>query len=124
MPLLEKLEGTLLLTCYLRAIGMKIGKRVVLGRGFSQVVDPDMIEIGDEATVNAKFQAHTFEDRVLKIDRVIIGRGATMGSATVPLYGANIGERTHVAEHSVIMKREHLSPGLKYEGAPTRSRNQ
>ena len=124
MPLLEKLEGTLLLTCYLRAIGMKIGKRVVLGRGFSQVVDPDMIEIGDEATVNAKFQAHTFEDRVLKIDRVIIGRGATLAEATVPLYGANIGERTHVAEHSVIMKREHLSPGLKYEGAPTRSRNQ
>jgi carbonic anhydrase/acetyltransferase-like protein (isoleucine patch superfamily) len=61
---------------------------------------------------------------VLKIDRVIIGRGATLGSATVPLYGANIGERTHVSEHSVIMKREHLSPGLKYEGAPTRSRNQ
>jgi hypothetical protein len=32
--------------------------------------------------------------------------------------------RSHVAEHSVIMKREHLSPGLKYEGAPTWSRNQ
>jgi len=124
MPLLEKLEGTPLLTCYLRAVGMKIGKRVVLGPGFAQVIDPDMIEIGDDATVNAKFQAHTFEDRVLKIDRVIIGRGATLGSATVPLYGANIGERTHVAEHSVIMKREHLSPGLIYEGAPTRSRNQ
>ena len=39
------LEGTLLLSCYLRAMGMKIGRRVVLGTGFSQVVDPDMREV-------------------------------------------------------------------------------
>jgi non-ribosomal peptide synthetase-like protein len=119
---LERLEGTLLLNWYLRAMGVKLGKRVVLGPGFSQVVDPDMIVIEDGATVNAMFQAHTFEDRVLKTDHVIIRRNATLASATVPLYGAEIGERTHVAAHSVIMKREHLLPGLHYEGAPTRTR--
>ena len=119
---LEKLEGTLLLNWYLRAMGMKLGKRVVLGPGFSQVVDPDMIVIEDGATVNSMFQAHTFEDRVLKTDHVMIRRNATLGSATVPLYGAEIGERTHVAAHSVIMKREHLLPGLHYEGAPSRTR--
>ena len=37
-----------------------------------------MIAIGDGATVHAMFQAHTFEDRVLKIGRVHIGRGATV----------------------------------------------
>ena len=120
-PILEKLEGTLLLSWYLRAMGMKLGRRVVLGPGFSQVVDPDMIEIEDGATVNAIYQAHTFEDRVLKIDRVFVRRHATLGSASVPLYGADIGERTHVAPHSVIMKRERLSPGLRYEGAPTKT---
>ncbi len=119
---LEQLEGTLLLTWYLRAMGMKIGRRVVLGPGFSQVVDPDMIIIGDEATVNAMFQAHTFEDRVLKTDHVVIHRNATLGSASVPLYGAQIGEHTRVAAHSVIMKREHLLPRLHYEGAPTRAK--
>jgi non-ribosomal peptide synthetase-like protein len=119
---LEKLEGTLLLNWYLRAMGMNLGKRVVLGPGFSQVVDPDMIVIEDGATVNAMFQAHTFEDRVLKTDHVVIRRNATLGSATVPLYGAEIGERTHVAAHSVIMKRECLLPGLLYEGAPCRTR--
>jgi non-ribosomal peptide synthetase-like protein len=117
---LAALEGTLLLSWYLRAMGVKLGKRVVLGAGFSQVVDPDMLTIEDDATVSSTLQSHTFEDRVLKIDRVLIRRGATLGSNTVPLYGADIGAGTHVAPHSVIMKHEHLLANLRYEGAPTR----
>jgi non-ribosomal peptide synthetase-like protein len=119
-PILSHLEGTLLLAWYLRAMGMQIGKRVVLGPGFAQVVDPDMIHIEDEATVSATYQAHTFEDRVLKIDHVYVRRGATLGSNTVPLYGADVGEHAYVAPHSVIMKRERLLAGTRYEGAPTR----
>jgi len=119
-PTLSSLEGTLLLSWYLRAMGMKLGARVVLGSGFAQVVDPDMIHIEDGATVNAMFQAHTFEDRVLKIDHIQVRRWATLGSGAVPLYGADVGEHARVAPHSVIMKREHLLPGRRYEGAPTR----
>jgi non-ribosomal peptide synthetase-like protein len=118
-PVLSTLDGTLLLHVYLRAMGMKIGKRVVLGDGFAQVVDPDMIEICDGATVNAMFQAHTFEDRVLKIDRVRVGANSTLADATVPLYGADIGKGTYVAPHSVVMKHEHLLAGHRYEGVPT-----
>lgn len=119
-PALSRLEGTLLLPWYLRAMGMTIGRRVVLGGGFAQVVDPDMIHLGDGATVNAMFQAHTFEDRVLKIAHVHVRAGATVGHGTVPLYGADIGEGAQVAPHSVIMKEERLLPGLRYEGAPSR----
>jgi len=118
---LAALEGTLMLTWFLRAMGMRIGKGVVLGSGFAQVVDPDMLTFGDGATVSALFQAHTFEDRVLKIDRVEIRAGATVGSGTVLLYGADIGEGTCVAPHSVVMKRERLLPGRTYEGCPTRA---
>lgn len=109
-----------MLTWYLRAMGMKLGKGVVLGQGFAQVVDPDMLEIEDGATVNAMFQAHTFEDRVLKIDRIHVGPQSTLASGSVPLYGAHIGERTVVAPHSVIMKHERLLPDNHYEGAPTK----
>lgn len=119
---LSALEGTLLLPIYLRWIGVRIGKKVALGEGFAQIVDPDMLEFGDGATVNAMFQAHTFEDRVLKIGHVKVGAHSTLGDATVPLYGAVVGEHTMVAPHSVIMKHEHLLPGLRYEGAPTRRR--
>jgi non-ribosomal peptide synthetase-like protein len=119
-PVLTAAEGTLLLPFYLRAMGARIGKRVVLGRGFAQVVDPDLIAIGDGATVNALYQAHTFENRVLKIDSVRVGERATLAGGTVPLYGADVGAYTRVAPHSVIMKQERLRPGSHYEGVPTR----
>ena len=119
-PALSSLEGTLWLPWYLRAMGMRIGRGVVLGPGFAQVVDPDMLTIDDGATVHAMFQAHTFEDRVLKIDHVRIRAGATLANGTVVLYGADIGERTHVAPHSVVMKQETLLSDKSYEGAPTR----
>ena len=118
---LGALENSLLLTWYLRAMGMRIGRRVVLGPGFSQVVDPDMLHFEDGATVSCLFQAHTFEDRVLKIDRVDIRAHSTVASGAVLLYGADIGEGARVAPHSVVMKRERLLPGLRYEGCPTRA---
>ena len=117
---LQGLEGTFILPVYLRLMGLTIGKRAVLGPQFAQVVDPDMIHIGDGATVSAMFQAHTFEDRVLKTDKVFIGKGATVSGASVPLYGAVIGDHTHVGPHSVIMKHEHLLPGLRFQGVPTK----
>jgi len=117
---LSAIEGTLLLSWYLRAMGMKIGRRVVLGSGFAHVVDPDMLHFEDGATVSCQFQAHTFEDRVLKIDHVRIGRRATVGGNAVLLYGADIGARASVAPHSVVMKRESLLEGHAYAGCPTR----
>lgn len=118
--ILQRLEGTWLLPWYLRGAGLRIGRNVVLGPEFAQVVDPDMITIEDGATASPNFQAHTFEDRVLKVDHVRIGKGATVRRGTVPLYGAVIGEGTHVGPHSVIMKQEHLLPGRRYQGVPTR----
>jgi serine acetyltransferase len=78
-----------------------------------------MLEFADGATVNCFFQAHTFEDRVLKIDRVTIRREATVGYAAVLLYGADIGARSYVAPDSVVMKRERLLENLSYAGCPT-----
>jgi len=118
-PVLQQLEGTLLLPFYLRAMGCRIGRGVLLGPGFSQVVDPDMLHLGDGSTVDTMFQAHSFEDRVLKTDHVQVRPGATLGRASVVLYGADIGPGVHVAPHSVVMKHEHLPAG-EYAGAPTR----
>lgn len=118
---LAYLEGSLLLTPYLRAMGSKIGRRVVLGAGFAQVVDPDMLEIEDDATMTGLLQAHTFEDRVLKIDKVVVRRFADVGSGSVLFYGADVGEGAVVASHSVVMKNERLLPGRFYVGCPTQS---
>jgi acetyltransferase-like isoleucine patch superfamily enzyme len=116
---LLQLEGTLLLGFCLRAAGVKLGKGVVLGPGFSQLVDPDMMQLEDGATVDAMFQAHSFEDRVLKLGLVKVGEGATACRASVLLYGAEIGAGARVAPHSVVMKHERLLPGQGYAGVPT-----
>jgi non-ribosomal peptide synthetase-like protein len=116
---LALLEGTLLLVAYLRLMGCRIGKRALLGSGFSHVVDPDMLHFGDDVTVQALFQAHTFEDRVLKVDHVFIEDRATVGANTVLLYGARVGRGAIVEPHSVVMKREVLVSETRYEGVPT-----
>jgi len=121
-PLLTGLEGTLLLAWYLRAMGARIGRRVLLGRGFAQVVDPDMLQFDDDATVRGLLQAHTFEGRVLKIDRVRVRGRATVGSQALLFYGTDVGAGTRVGAHSVVMKRERLPAGQVYEGCPTRLR--
>ena len=118
---LSPLSGTLLLPWYLRAMGMRIGKRVVLAGSFAQVVDPDMLKVADGATIDPMFQAHTFEDRVLKIGPIHIGENATVGRASVLFYGAIIEPRCTVAPHSVVMKNETLSAGRTYSGVPTKS---
>ena len=121
MGAVSALEGTIWMNWYLRALGVKIGRGVVLGGDpLAFAVDPDMLAVADGATVSPLFQAHTFEDRVLKIDRVTIGRRATVGNGAVLLYGAGIGEGTHVVANSVAMKGERLQPERTYAGCPTR----
>jgi acetyltransferase-like isoleucine patch superfamily enzyme len=116
---LGEVEGTLLLNAGIRMFGMRIGKRVLLGSGFSQVVDPDMLHFEDGATVTGNFQAHTFEDRVLKIGHVHIRTHASVGTQTVLFYGADIGAGARVMAHSVVLKGERLTAGTDYAGVPT-----
>ena len=117
---LANLEGTPFMTWWLRAMGARIGRRVVLGTRFSQVVDPDMLNVGDDATVSCLLQLHSFEDRVLKIAPAYFGARCTVGNGAVLLYGANVGEGARVEDGSVVMKHETLLPGQYYVGAPTR----
>jgi non-ribosomal peptide synthetase-like protein len=116
---LSALDGTLLLNAFLRAMGVKLGRRVVLGPGFEQVADPDMLDFGDDSTVTMLSQAHTFEDRVLKLDRITVRANATVGRAALLLYGADVGENTYVAPQSAVMKGERLLPDRVYVGRPT-----
>ncbi|MCX5688253.1 MAG: DUF418 domain-containing protein, partial [Planctomycetota bacterium] len=118
---LSALEGTLFLAWYLRAMGVRVGRRVVLGPGMAQVADPDMIIIEDDATVSANYQAHSFEDRVLKLAPTVVRRGATVGEAAVIFYGSDIGEEAWVTPASVVMKNERVAPGAIACGCPVQA---
>ena len=114
------LDGTPWLAHLLRAAGARIGRGTLLGGGFGDdLPDPDLVEIGDGAAVDGLFQAHTFEDRVLKMDHVRIAAGATIGRNAMLLYGSEIGAGARVEANSVVMKEERLLPGGSYAGVPT-----
>ena len=119
-PVIECVEGTPLVSVWLRAMGARIGRRVVLGTSLAQVVDPDMLDVADDATVSCHLHLHSFEDRVLKLGRSHVGAGSTLSAGSLLLYGAHVGEHARVAEQSVVMKHEHLLADQDYEGAPTR----
>lgn len=114
-------DGTPFLPWLLRTTGMRIGNGVVLGGAFAQdLADPDMIVVEDGATFDGLFQAHTFEDRALKMDLVTVRAGASIGRNAVLLYGCDIGRNALVQPLSVVLKHEHLQPGLVHQGFPTK----
>jgi non-ribosomal peptide synthetase-like protein len=119
-PVVETLDGTPFMSWWLRAMGARIGRRVVFGTNLAQVVDPDMIHIEDDATISCHLQLHSFEDRVLKVGRSRFGAGCTVSAGALVLYGAEIEAGSQVAEQSIVMKHERLLGGQAYEGAPTR----
>ncbi|MFN5662539.1 MAG: amino acid adenylation domain-containing protein [Planctomyces sp.] len=119
-PQLTLLQGSLLLNAYLRLTGVRIGRRVALGPGFAQVVDPDMLTFEDDTTIAAHFQAHSFEDRVLKLAPVVVRRGSTIAEQAVVFYGSDIGEGSLVSPNSVVMKNERIEPGTCVAGSPLR----
>jgi non-ribosomal peptide synthetase-like protein len=115
---LLRVEGTPILNIALRATGMHIGRNVLIGPGATQIVDPDMLHFADGATVACHFQAHSFEDRILKIDRVHIGAGANAGENAVVFYGATIEPGGTLESGSVLMKRGVVPAGTVAIGAP------
>ncbi|MCO4764065.1 MAG: amino acid adenylation domain-containing protein, partial [Myxococcales bacterium] len=119
-PIVRGLEGTLLVNTWLRLFGVRIGEGVYLGGGASQVVDPDMLVIRDFTTMTGLFQAHTFEDRVLKTAPVVLEPGAYVAPGAVLMMGCEVGEGARVQAHSVVMKHERLPGRRTYNGAPVR----
>jgi non-ribosomal peptide synthetase-like protein len=119
-PVMSVFDKTLVLGLWLRAMGARVGRRVLFSGSFAQVVDPDMLRFEDDATVLCNFQAHSFEDRVLKLGYVDLHQGCTVGAGAVLMYGSEVGTGSHVGEQSVVMKHEVLLPRQYYVGAPTR----
>ena len=78
-----------------------------------------MLNFEDGAAVTGLFQAHSFEDRVLKTAPVHIRKMPVYAQALY-FYGADVGADACVGEHSVVMKYERLTEGRYYLGCQTR----
>lgn len=117
---LNMLTGTPFISYPLRLLGCRIGKRVCINT--TQVTEFDLVNIGDNSAVNdnCTLQTHLFEDRVMKMSHVNIGKDCSVGGMSVVLYDSVMEEGSILGPLSVLMKSETLPAGNIFVGAPAR----
>ncbi len=118
--LFEYLRGTPFLPWFLRLFGAKLGKGVWMD--MTDITEFDCVTIGDFCQINAHsaLQTHLYEDRVMKVGRVHLGRGVSVGAGATVLYDTRVGDYAQIGLLTVIMKGENLPAHTRWEGAPAR----
>jgi len=117
---LDFLRGTPWLPVILRLLGIKTGKRVWMNT--TDITEYDMVTIGDDTALNEDCgpQTHLFEDRVMKVGPVKIGKRCSVGARTIILYDSEIGDNVNVDALSLIMKGENLQSDSSWGGSPVK----
>ena len=115
---LRYLRGTPLLPVALNLLGCRIGKGVYLDT--TDITEFDCVQIGDYSELNALAcpQTHLFEDRVMKIDQVSIGKRVYMGPRSAVLYGAVVADNAQLGALTLVMKGEFIPAATSWKGCP------
>ncbi|MEV6599875.1 Pls/PosA family non-ribosomal peptide synthetase [Actinoplanes sp. NPDC051346] len=110
--------GTPMLAAWLRTLGVSIGRGVWLETYW--LPEYDLVRLGDGATVNrgCVVQTHLFHDRVMSMDEVTLGAGATLGPHGIVLPGASIGARTTVGPGSLVTRGDAVPCDSRWRGNP------
>ncbi|HEY8564890.1 MAG TPA: Pls/PosA family non-ribosomal peptide synthetase [Beijerinckiaceae bacterium] len=116
--LLEHLQGTPFLPWVLRLFGAKFGRGVCMLT--TDITEFDCIHVGDYCTINAlsALQTHLYEDRVMKVGRVVLGRGVCVGANATVLYDTHVGDYARLRPLTIVMKGESIPAHTEWEGAP------
>lgn len=119
--LVRILLGTPYVRNVLKWFGVKMGKRVYLGT--THLSEFDLVNIEDAAAINenSTIQTHLFEDRVMKMSNLTIGKHCSIGNASVILYDAKMLPHSTLGNLSLIMKGETLPSHTHWEGIPAQT---
>ena len=112
------LRGTPWLPVALNLLGSRIGRGVYLDT--TDITEFDCVSIGDYSEINALAcpQTHLFEDRIMKIDHVLIGRRVYMGPRSAVLYSAVVGDNAMLGPLTLVMKGEFIPAATCWRGCP------
>ncbi|MFC1406685.1 Pls/PosA family non-ribosomal peptide synthetase [Streptacidiphilus sp. N1-5] len=112
------LLGTPFLTVWLRSLGARIGRGVWCETHW--LPETDLVRLGEGCSVNrgVVLQTHLFHDRLMRMDGVDIGAGATVGPHSIVLLGAAVGDGAVVGPASLVMRGETLPTGTRWLGNP------
>ncbi|MFV0281256.1 MAG: Pls/PosA family non-ribosomal peptide synthetase [Rhodoblastus sp.] len=116
--LLDHLRGTPFLPWTLRLFGSKFGKGVYMD--MTDITEFDCVTVGDYCALNSlcALQTHLYEDRVMKVGRVHLGRGVTVGAGSTVLYDTHVGDYARLGPLTLVMKGESIPSNSEWIGAP------
>lgn len=115
---LRYLRGTPWLPLAMNMLGCRIAPSAYLDT--TDITEFDCAYIGAHSELNALCcpQTHLFEDRVMKVDNVIIGEKVTVGARSTILYSATVGDNVQLGPTTLIMKGENIPAGSAWAGCP------
>jgi len=104
----------------LRLFGARIGRRVYMESTY--LTEFDLVDVKDGAVVSRAtlLQTHLFEDQVMKMSRVTVGAGCSVGPRSVVLYDAGLATGATLDSLSLVMKGETLPADTRWCGIPAR----
>jgi non-ribosomal peptide synthetase-like protein len=116
--LIEHLRGTPFLPWVLRMFGTRMGRGVYMN--MTDITEFDCVSVGNFVALNGNcaLQTHLYEDRVMKVGRVHVGDGVTVGASATVLYDTQIGDFARLGPLTIVMKGEHIPAHTEWIGAP------
>ncbi|WP_051406820.1 Pls/PosA family non-ribosomal peptide synthetase [Nocardia sp. CNY236] len=110
--------GTPVLNLWLRGLGATIGRGVWCESYW--LPEADLVTLRDGATVErgCVVQTHLFHDRIMTMDTVVLGAGATLGPHCVALPASVIGDNTTIGPASLVMRGDTVPASTRWWGNP------
>ena len=111
--------GSPIYPLYLRALGAKIGRRVVI---YSRTVPvcTDMLTIGDDTVIRrqSSFTGYRAVASVIQTGPVSIGKDALIGEHTVLDIGTSVGDGSQLGHTSSLYESQAVPDGQRWHGSP------
>ena len=116
--LLEHLRGTPFLPWILRLFGSKFGRGVYMDS--TDITEFDCVTVGNFVSLNSfsALQTHLYEDRVMKVGRIRVGDGVTIGPGSTVLYDTHVGDFARLGPLTLVMKGESIPADSEWVGSP------
>jgi non-ribosomal peptide synthetase-like protein len=111
-------SGTPVMNLWLRGLGAKIGRGVWCETYW--LPEADLVTLAKGATVNrgCVVQTHLFHDRIMRLDAVTVGEGATLGTNCVALPAAKLGAGATIGPASLVMRGDEVPASTRWQGNP------
>ncbi len=111
--------GTPIYNMYLRLLGAKIGKHVVI-HAKSGPVCTDLIEIGDNTILSREtiLKGYRAEGGYIQTGRISIGKNAYVGEASIVEIDTVMEDNTQLAHVSSLQAGQVIPEGKRYHGSP------